>query len=165
MDLLDTSAVLAHYGNEPGYDVVDRLLNEAKNETGLCVASLLEIDSSLRHKGIGADERRRMLAIYESAASRVLPVDRRCVSAAIELKASARPRLPAMDALIAGCALAHGATLVHKDPHFDAIPAGRLKTLRLPDSSAATPVDVPRAVKETRTVYRVGKRKGKRRAS
>ena len=158
--MMDTSAILAHYGNEPGRNVVDGLLAGAGGETALCVVSLIEIDSALRSKGVGDDERRRMMVIYENAVSRLLPVERRGGSEAMDIKAAARPRLPAMDALIAGCAKAHGATLVHKDPHFDAIPAGMIRALRLPDSDdAVTPFDAQPAVREGKAGYVAPRRK------
>jgi len=46
---------------------------------------------------------------------------------AIKLRECATDRLPTIDSLIAATAAAHNAVLVHRDPHFTAIPAEMLK--------------------------------------
>ena len=158
--LLDTSALLAHYFHEPCAPIVDRLICGLDDATGICVTSLLEMCVRLTAQGVVPAERARAIDVYQTTTQRVWPVSLEVVHAAIELKAAVRPRLPAMDALIAGCAMARGATLVHKDPHFDAIPPGLLKTFRLPDAAEpATSADVPGVVKEAGKPYKVGKRK------
>jgi predicted nucleic acid-binding protein len=60
-------------------------------------------------------------------------LDASATRASLIIQSKTSARLPLVDALIAGCASAHGAVLVHRDPHFDNIPRAQLKTLRLPD--------------------------------
>lgn len=52
---------------------------------------------------------------------------------AIHLRAVTPQRLPMIDGLIAATAAVHGLTLVHRDPHLAAIPAGVLKQIKLPE--------------------------------
>jgi predicted nucleic acid-binding protein len=130
--LLDSSAILAHYFHEAGVDVVDQLLADKQNAVGICVISLLEVEGRLTEEGVEAKERDRALRLYRELCVAICPVDEPVVAKATELKAAARPRLPAIDALIAGCAASHGAVLVHADPHMDAIPERFLAKIRLP---------------------------------
>jgi predicted nucleic acid-binding protein len=60
-------------------------------------------------------------------------VDRDAAERAWMLRAAAIARLPIVLCLIAGCAAARGATLVHRDPHFSSIPLDRLDQLVLSD--------------------------------
>jgi predicted nucleic acid-binding protein len=50
----------------------------------------------------------------------------------VHLRTSATARTSAMDTLIAATASVRGATLVHRDPHFTAIPASLLNQEILP---------------------------------
>ncbi len=45
----------------------------------------------------------------------------------------ATKRLPTIDALIAATAVQNKAVLVHRDPHFEAIPIEQLQQLKLPE--------------------------------
>jgi predicted nucleic acid-binding protein len=65
--------------------------------------------------------------LYRPLFDRIIPVDEALVLRAIALKRAAVSRLPSIDALIAAAASLHAATLVHRDPHFQAIPADWLK--------------------------------------
>jgi predicted nucleic acid-binding protein len=58
---------------------------------------------------------------------RVIPIDLEVCRLAIELRRSATDRLPTIDSLIAATAAVNDAVLVHRDPHFKAIPGGVLK--------------------------------------
>jgi predicted nucleic acid-binding protein len=129
--LLDSSAILAHYFHEPGAESVDRLLADKQNAVGMCVISLLEVAGRLTEEGVVATERDRALRLYRELCVALCPVDEPVVMKAMEIKAAMRPRLPAIDALIAGCAASHGAILVHGDPHMDAIPERLLAKIRL----------------------------------
>ena len=53
-------------------------------------------------------------------------------SEAIRLRTSATAHVAAMDVLIAAAASLKNATLVHRDPHFTAIPGSFLKQEVLP---------------------------------
>ena len=54
------------------------------------------------------------------------------------LRESADTRLPLIDALIAGCARAHSAVLVHRDPHMSSIPHEVVAQVVLPPKAAPT---------------------------
>ena len=57
----------------------------------------------------------------------MISVDEALVARAIALKRATTSRLPSIDALIAAAASLHEATLVHRDAHFQAIPADWLQ--------------------------------------
>jgi predicted nucleic acid-binding protein len=162
--LLDTSAALAHAYQEPGYERVQALFHDGTAVLMLAAPSLLEMETSLTTRIRDDAQREALTEHYGGLLAQVVPVDRTAVLAAIALRNAATKRLPAVDAMIAGCAAANDAILVHRDPHFDAIPASRLKTLRLPDTEdPPTSADVPLMVKETQTKYNVAKRRRKNR--
>ena len=74
------------------------------------------------------DDWRRLSALV----SELIPVSLPIVLKSIELRRAATARLPHVDALIAATAAHRNAVLVHRDPHFSAIPAPWLKQERLP---------------------------------
>ncbi|MBK8989591.1 MAG: PIN domain-containing protein [Chloroflexi bacterium] len=59
--------------------------------------------------------------------AKTLPADETVAHEAVELRATTPHRLPTIDALIAATAVAHQLTLIHRDPHFTAIPPQLLK--------------------------------------
>jgi predicted nucleic acid-binding protein len=163
--VLDTSAVLAHIFREVGGSAVQELLGQEDAVVCIAATSLFEMETVMRRRVPDLARCRSIAELYASEIVEVLPIDARSVREAIAVRDSARSRLPAMDALIAGCAIAHDAVLVHRDPHFDGIPASRLKTLRLPDTEAPPPTsgDVRAVAKESGSSYRVVKTRTKRR--
>jgi predicted nucleic acid-binding protein len=162
--LLDTSAVLAHVYREPGHAQVQRLLEEQAATVLLAAPSLLEMETALKRKMTDAGRRRTVVRLYGGELAEVVSVDREAAMTAIEISAVSAKRLPALDALIAGCAVANDAVLVHRDPHFDAIPPERLRALRLPDTSEPpTSADVPKVVKEDGAQYKASQRKRRKR--
>jgi predicted nucleic acid-binding protein len=64
--------------------------------------------------------------------SAIVPVDEAVRSRAIQLRLSASDHIAAMDVLIGATASLNEATLVHRDAHFSALPAGLLKQEILP---------------------------------
>jgi predicted nucleic acid-binding protein len=131
--VLDTSAVLAHYLDEPGADIVHRLFEGGPDVVGLAAPTWVELDSRLRELVPEAAEAARVFRLYTQELGGFLPIDASACRSAISVKLSTAVRLPLVDALIAGCAAAAGLTLVHRDPHFNSIPARVLKQLRLAD--------------------------------
>ena len=130
--LLDTSAVFALLKDELGADRVEELLRTKRVYLPFIVA--LEV-FCITVQERGQDEARRRLAFL-----RRLPVvwldhatDAMLVSAGT-LKAAYRVSLA--DALIAAFAKETGATLVHKDPEYDAL-AAVITQERLPLKGAA----------------------------
>jgi predicted nucleic acid-binding protein len=130
--VLDTSALLAHYLEEPGMDEVGRLLSGHPGEIGLSFVSWLELKTRLREVAGNPAEAERAFRLYTDVLTTPLAVGEAEARAAMRLREGATRRLPLADSLIAGCAVAANATLVHRDPHFAAIPPKLLKQLVLP---------------------------------
>lgn len=153
--LLDTSAVLAHFWAEKGHVEVQALFDSPSAVVVLAAPALLELDNGLKRKGVDEALRRHATDLYGTRLAETLPVGLEEVRAAMAIRDVSPVRLPAMDALIAGCAAAHGAVLVHRDPHFDVIPDSLLKTWNLLDAKGYPGVGDSRAVvKERRAKYR-----------
>lgn len=119
--LLDTSAWLAHLFQEPGYEQVADLLIDPDNRVGVSVLSLVEVHARMRHVGV---ERRfeEIVGQYQELFAQFLPVDDRIALRATALRQASTARIPAIDALIAATTAHHNAILVHRDPHFGALP-------------------------------------------
>ena len=130
--LLDTSAILAHYLDEPDADEVESLLAQGTNVVALAAPSWVELHTQLRKLVPEVEIRENAFFQYTVSLTTLLPVDAESARAAIRLRNSASGRLPLAEALIAGVADAAGLILVHRDPHFDTIPS--LKVRRLPSS-------------------------------
>ena len=129
--LLDTSALLAFYFGERGDERVREILSDEQASVGLSVLSAAEFWSRLRAEGWAAvfdAEWRRISEVV----TEIIPVSWEVVRRSIDVRDAAAARLPQMDALIAGTALTQGAVLVHRDAHFQAIPAHLLQQEILP---------------------------------
>lgn len=135
--LLDTSAILAHFLDEPGADRVEALLAGGSEVAGLAAPSWAELDRRLHELIPDAAEAARVLRHYTRSLCGFVPVDEAAVLAAIKIRHSCTNRMPLVDALIAGCAACHRLTLVHRDKHMDAIPSDQVAVLRLPDRAGA----------------------------
>jgi predicted nucleic acid-binding protein len=124
--LLDTSALLAFYLQEPGLDAVKAILKNPDHEVGLSAPSVLEFWSALHRRNL-ADRFEAEWQLLQPLFSEVVPVTETVAVRAIQLRRQTPARLPAIDALIAATAAVHGAVLVHRDPHFRAIPENLLR--------------------------------------
>ncbi len=130
--LLDTSALLAHYLAEPGATRIQALFEDTAVVAGTSILALFEFDLRLHQLGIDAATRATELNRYRALLIEVVNVDEVIRSEGVRLRISATARASAMDTLIAATASVRGATLVHRDPHFTAIPASMLKQEMLP---------------------------------
>ncbi|NJN95458.1 MAG: type II toxin-antitoxin system VapC family toxin [Anaerolineales bacterium] len=132
MILLDSSAWLAHLFGEPGVEQVTHLFDDTDAEVNISVLSIPEIYARL--KAIDREDRwPRVWDAYGTLFTKVLPVDEAVAHQAIGLRAAIPNRLPTIDGLIAATAAVHKLMLVHRDPHFAAIPAHLLSQIQLPD--------------------------------
>ena len=124
--LLDTSAPLAFYFDEPGGERVRDILNDDQATVQLSVLGAAEFWSRLRSVGQARrfDEEWRQ---FSEIVAGFDPVTLEVVRRAIDLRAAATARLPQIDALIAATAARAAAVLVHRDPHFLSIPTPMLK--------------------------------------
>ena len=131
--VLDTSAVVALMEDEGGADEVELLL-EAEGAVVLPFAVLLEVYYvSRREKGELLAER-RYLMMRELGAEIIWGMDEATLLTAGRLKASYR--LSLADAVIAACAIRRNATLVHKDPEYEAL-ASEVSLETLPYKTAS----------------------------
>ncbi len=73
--LLDTSAVLIHYRQEPGCERVLSLFDDPTNEVLVCSISLAECGRVLRRTGLNPAEVDAIIEAYLPLFSEVVPVD------------------------------------------------------------------------------------------
>ena len=130
--ILDTSALLAHSLEEPGYDTVESILERFPDEAHISAMTWLEIQIRLEEIHPNANARREILACYAELLDDPVPVTKEVVSAALDIRHQSSPRIPNADAIIAATARLEGATLVHRDPHLSAIPQSLVKQVVLP---------------------------------
>ena len=133
--VLDTSAVLAHYFDEPGAEIVDRLWQDSRNRIGICVLTVPELRGRLEAEIEDEEEIDRAFNAYVDALTSSLVVDRTVAESAMVLRRESAERLPLTDAIIAGCAHALAAVLVHRDRHMESISQALVAQIVLPRRS------------------------------
>jgi len=121
--LLDTSALLAHYRQEAGWEAVQTLFETEEAELLIVAVSLPEFGRRMRELGATETEVEETLATYELLFAEIVPVDSGVAKTAFTIGCRTPRRLPLVDALIAAAAQAKGAILVHRDEHMRAIPS------------------------------------------
>ena len=121
--LLDTSALIAHSRQEPGWPRVQSLFEENDSEILACSVSLTEFARRLRELGATNEEARHTVADYLELLDEVVPIDEEVAFLAFDIGCAMEKRLPLTDALIAASAHRSGACLVHRDQHMVPIPA------------------------------------------
>lgn len=131
--VLDTSALIAHYHEEPGFEEVENLVADQSNRVVISSVTWLEFRIRLHQLCPDKDERKRSMDIYRTLLGQGLPADDAIAARAYYLRQTSAERLPNMDALIAATAAEHGAILVHRDPHMAGIPTSAVSQLVLPD--------------------------------
>ena len=127
--LLDTSALLAHFFNEPGGP--DAAAAMGDSEVLLSVVSRVEVHGRLRAMDVPDAETEKILNQYAEIATRWVEVDTDVARRAGALRSAATGRLPVVDALIAASASLNDARLLHRDPHFAGIPPELLEQVFL----------------------------------
>jgi predicted nucleic acid-binding protein len=130
--VLDTSALLAHYFDEPGADVVERLWATGSAKPGVSAVTVAELKHRLGEEMNDSGEAREAADAYLNDLTVCLPVDRIVAELAWQLREAVAERIPLVDALIAATARAAGAVLVHRDPHFERIPHAVVDQIMLP---------------------------------
>ncbi len=120
--LLDTSALLAHYRKEAGWQRVQEIFNGAQNWLAISSVSVAEFARRLRDLGMTSAEVVHVVDDYLFLCDAVVSVDRTVSLQAFEIGCLTPNRLPLADALIASCAQASDAVLVHRDRHMLEIP-------------------------------------------
>lgn len=121
--LLDTSALLAHYRQEAGWEEVQALLEVDGAELLVASLTLTEFGRRMRDLGATEDEVEDVLSNYQLLFTAVVALDAAVARAAFVIGCRTPRRLPLADALIAAAAQARDAVLVHRDEHMRPIPA------------------------------------------
>ena len=109
------------------------LVKDADAAVGISVLTLYETYTGVLHRTGSKAQAREAVAILRAAVDRIVPVSEAIIDLAMDLREAATARIATADCLIAATAAHHGATLVHRDPHFEALPAGRPAQETLPD--------------------------------
>jgi predicted nucleic acid-binding protein len=130
--VFDTSALLAHFFDEPGADVVAGIWASGSSLPGISAITVAELRLRLGKELAEDPEAGAAVDRYLDQLTVCLPVDRAVAECAWQLRTATMRRLPLVDAIIAATARSIGAALVHRDPHFRAIPAGLLERIELP---------------------------------
>ncbi|MGH7858879.1 MAG: type II toxin-antitoxin system VapC family toxin [Candidatus Binatia bacterium] len=128
---LDTSAVLALRGDEPGAERVETILRRARSGRSEVLVSFMTRMEILYRITADEDEEsaRSTLRLLDSSGVRWVSCEDAILEEAARIKA--RGGLSVADAWIASTALRNGAVLVHKDPEFERVP--EIRQERLPD--------------------------------
>jgi predicted nucleic acid-binding protein len=129
---LDTSAILTHFLDEPGAELVDEILSKGKKGAFLPLPVWAELERRLEELIADAVEAELVWSRYTQELCGIVPLDEAAIRSAMELRKSSPDRLPLIDALIAGCAKANELPLVHRDAHLAAISESTLRAVVLP---------------------------------
>lgn len=119
--MLDTTAILAHYRKEAGWEKVQELFADPDSELLLCSVSLAEFARRLHSLGVPNEEILHAVREYSGLMTSVVAVDADIALKAFELSAAVTGRLPLADSLIAAAAVNAAAALVHRDAHFEGL--------------------------------------------
>ena len=129
--LLDTSALFAFCFDEPGRERIEELFSDPAVTVGLSALTAVEWWARLKAEGCEDafdGEWQAHLPLFEGIVGCDAPTCRK----AVELRAAACSRVPTIDSVIAATAAMKEAILVHRDPHFTAIPETHLQQEVLP---------------------------------
>lgn len=121
--VLDTSALIAFFQDEPGAETVGNVLDRAKKEKCLAVISFITLAELyyIFWQEQGESAAKELLAIVKSLPIMVVESEERLTLLAGRIKAN--HRLSLADAFIAATASLAGGTLIHKDPELEAVSA------------------------------------------
>ena len=119
--LLDTSALLTLIEDEDGATRVEQVLR--KHPVIITWMSLLEVHYITQQERGLAEADRRYALLKSFPVTKIWQMDEPILLTAARLKAGYR--LSLADTIIAACALLQHATLLHKDPQFEAL-AGQI---------------------------------------
>jgi predicted nucleic acid-binding protein len=129
--VLDTSALLAHFFDEPGAEFVQELWTSNGPRPAICAVTIAELRGRLSQELGSTEEARASADAYLQELTVCVDVDRAVAELACQIRAATPQRLPLVDALIAAAARSIGAVLVHKDPHMARIPGEVVEQIML----------------------------------
>ncbi|NJN98163.1 MAG: type II toxin-antitoxin system VapC family toxin [Anaerolineales bacterium] len=125
--LLDTSALITLIEDEKGAERVEQVLRE--QPAIITWMSLLEVTYVTQQERGTAEAERRYALLKILPVTILWQIDEPILLTAARLKANYR--LSLADTIIAACAIQQKATLLHKDPQFEAL-AGQVGLEALP---------------------------------
>ena len=131
--VLETSALLAHYFDEPGARIVEGLWSDGSSRVAISAVTVAELKGRLHQEVTDDAEAAKAADAYVNELTTCLPVERATAEMAWQLRQATADRLPLIDALIAATARMAGAVLVHKDAHMSKIPSRLVKQIVLSD--------------------------------
>ena len=134
--VLDTSALLAHYFDEPGAELVQGLWSDGSSRLAISAVTVTELKGRLHGEIANDAEAAGAVDAYLNELTTCLPVDRATAEIAWQLRHAAANRLPLVDALIAATARKAEAVLVHRDPHMSQISPGLVRQIALAEKAA-----------------------------
>lgn len=123
--VLDTSALMRLLLDQPGARDVQEIL-EGDAPVALPFIAVMEVRYVLL-RSLPTERVEQLLAVLRAASSDIPESTPQWGRRAAEVKAAGG--LSLADAWIAALAIMRGATLVHRDPEFDAVPGLRARTL------------------------------------
>lgn len=129
--LLDTSALLTHYRQEAGWEIVQNLFENIETEVEIASPTLVEFARRLHSLGAEDDTIQQVVDSYTLLFTEIINIDRPVSMIAYSIGRQTPDRLPLIDALIAAAAQMNEAVLVHRDMHMAAIPANHVSQLLL----------------------------------
>jgi predicted nucleic acid-binding protein len=119
--VLDTSALLCHYFDEPGAERVESLIAEA--ELHIASPTLFEFVTVAVGRGVSRAEAEEALDSWIELAGPILSVTDRTARVALDLRHGTPSRIPSVDCFIAAAARELDGVLVHRDEHLRVVPA------------------------------------------
>lgn len=120
--LLDTSAILAHYRKEVGWETVQGLFEDREADIEIAAPTLTEFARRMHALGVNDDDIQQTLGRYSLLFDKTVTIDGAIALVAYSLGRQTPDRLPLIDALIAAAASVDKAVLVHRDEHMAVIP-------------------------------------------
>jgi len=129
--LLDTSALLSHHRQEPGWEIVQELFENPDAKIIIASVTIAEFSRRMAELGAKPGEIMATVAEYRHMFAEVVAIDEDVARLAFAIGFATPKRLPLADALIAAAAGSRKATLVHRDKHMSAVPVLMVETLDL----------------------------------
>lgn len=90
------------------------------------VLTLFEVAIAALHRTGSTTKAEEAVEETKSSVQTIIPVTAEIVQRALDVRAASSARIATVDILIAATAAHLGSVLVHRDPHFVALPSGYL---------------------------------------
>jgi predicted nucleic acid-binding protein len=130
--VFDTSAILAHYFDEPGAEQVNAMLADTSLEIGLSAISLIELKTRIASKVPDKNEARRAYRLYAEELLAAIPVTREIVASSEAIIQQSACELNLHQVIAAATARSQGAVLVHREANLRSIPSTLVQQHALP---------------------------------